>query len=107
MSIDKISCSKIELVEKLNSICSELNIKSTIQYDREKEIQFDISRDSKKSKLRVYVKNDGLKLDTTVGKDKELNMEVEEKIKSLLSKTKQARYTYRDINEEQFNIIYK
>ena len=107
MSIDKISCSKIELVEKLNSICSELNIKSTIQYDREKESQFDISRDSKKSKLRVYVKNDGLKLDTTVGKDKELNMEVEEKIKSLLSKTKQARYTYRDINEEQFNIIYK
>lgn len=107
MSIDKISCSKSELVQKLNSVCSELNIKISIQHDREIEIQFDISRESKKSKLRVYVKSDGLKLDTTVGKDRELNGEVEEKIKLLLSKTKYARYTYRNINNEQFNIIYK
>ena len=97
MSIDKISCSKDVFIEKLNSVCLELNIKISIQYDREKEIQFNISRDSKKSILRVYIKSDGLKLDTTVGKDKELNGEVEEKIELLLSKTKHARYTYRDI----------
>ncbi|MGL5067235.1 MAG: hypothetical protein ACRC6T_05320 [Sarcina sp.] len=107
MSIDKISCSKDEFITILDSVCSELHIEITVQHDREKEVQFDINRESKKSKLRVYVKNDGLKLDTTIGKDKELNLEIEEKIKLNLNKTKHAMFKYENISEEKFNNIYR
>lgn len=107
MSINKIGGSKIEFIKKLSSVCADLNIKLVLETESELQNQYKISRDDKESTIRVYVKRDGIKLDTSVGKDKELNMEIEELINSTLNKTRHSNFSYKDIDESQFYEIYR
>ena len=107
MSIEKINCSKEQLFEKIRSVCSELSIDINVKSDSDKHSEYSISRDIYKSILRVYVKKDGLKLDTSVGRDKELNLKIEEKLKVILNQTKHAIFTYKNIDEEKFDSIYQ
>lgn len=107
MSIKKIACKKEEFFDILESVCQELQIKLTIDKENENDSQYSILKDNKKSTLRVYNTKDGLTFDTSVGRDRELNSEIEEEINLLVNRTKHSKFTYRNISSGNIKEIYK
>ncbi|WP_294378971.1 type II toxin-antitoxin system RnlA family toxin [uncultured Clostridium sp.] len=104
MSIEKIKLNKDELIHKLKLIFSELAIDCD-EFDCDKNpIQIKIKRNDKKSVLRIYCKRDGLKLDTSVGADKELNIEVESKFNDFETTT-QKTYSFKKVSENDYENI--
>lgn len=104
MSIEKIKLTKGELLEKLEDTFNQLNIKHN-NFDKDKNpMQINIERDSKKSVLRIYLKKDGFKIDTSVGANKELNVEVENSFKDF-EVTEQKTYCYKNIDTDTYTNI--
>lgn len=107
MSIKKIACKKEEFFEILESVCHDLQINLTIDKENENDSQYSILKDNRKSTLRVYNTKDGLTFDTSVGRDKGLNSEIEEEIKLLVNRTKRSKFTYKNISSGNIKEIYK
>lgn len=103
MSIEKIKLNEEELYSKIGEICISLGIGYKINKEKS-PVKIVISRDGKNSILRIYSKKDGLKLDTTVGADKDLNVEVEDSFKNF-EITEQKTYSYRNIDDDIYSII--
>lgn len=104
MSIEKIKLSKEALINKLEQIFSELEMKFD-EFDSNKSpIQIKIRRDSKNSVLRIYCKKDGFKLDTSVGANRELNTEVENKFNGVET-TEQKTYSFKNISKDKYEAI--
>ncbi len=103
LSIEKIKLNEEELYDTISEICISLGMGYKI--DKEKSpVQISISKDGKNSVLRIYSKKDGLKLDTTVGVNKDLNSEVEDSFKNF-EVTEQKTYSYKNIDNDIYNII--
>lgn len=103
MSIEKIKLNEEELYTRIGEICIELGI--VYKIDKYKSpVHISISREGKNSVLRIYSKKDGLKLDTTVGTNKDLNIEVENSFKNF-EVTEQKTYSYKNIDNDIYSII--
>lgn len=107
MSIKKIACKKEEFFEILESVCHDLQINLTIDKENENYSQYSILKDNKKSKLRIYNTKVGLTFDTSAGRDKELNSEIEEEIKLLVNRTEHSDFTYKNISSGNIKEIYE
>ncbi len=104
MSIEKIKLTKEELLNKLKKIFEELEI-SFDNFDVDKNpMQIKIRKGERNSVIRIYSKGDGFKIDTTVGADKKLNIEVENKFNDFET-TESKSYSFKKIDKFTYDII--
>ncbi|MGL4912183.1 MAG: hypothetical protein ACRC3Y_07085, partial [Romboutsia sp.] len=106
MGIEKIKCTKYELEKKINDCCKELKIVCEKYMDKGNLMQFTLLKGNLEGKLRVYITKNGLKIDDSIFKDKDLYNEFEKNIKDVLEKTETGLYKFKNIDENQFKIIF-
>lgn len=106
MAIKNIKCTKVEIEDKINVCCKELNINCKKFYDKEKLIQFLLIRNNQEGKLRVFQTKKGINIDDSIFADKELYYEFENCIRDSLEKVENRKFSFKNISEEHFSNIY-
>lgn len=105
MGIDKIKCDIDEIKIKIEECCDNLGINCVKHSDKSNLIQFKLSRNELEGMLRVYVTKKGIKFDESQFKDKSLYYEFESYISDSLDKTKNRKYSFKNIDEKTFENI--